>query len=127
MKKHNKAFEELCEKARLNVNEITADKVKMLMDTEELPIFIDVREDSEWHKDHLPGAIHLGRGIIERDIDKIAPDMSTTIILYCGGGYRSVLAAESLQKMGYNNVLSMTGGYRGWVMAGYPLETETRE
>lgn len=125
MKKHNKAFEELCEKARLNVKEITADKVKMLMDTKELPIFIDVREDSEWHKDHLPCAIHLGRGIIERDIDKIVPDMSTTIILYCGGGYRSVLAAESLQKMGYNNVLSMIGGYRGWVMADYPLETET--
>lgn len=124
MKRHSQAFEQLCNIARQYVREISVDEVKSLMDIQTLPVFIDVREESEWHKDHLPNAIHLGRGIIERDITKIVPDMSTAIILYCGGGYRSILAAESLQKMGYSNVLSMAGGYRDWVMADYPLEQE---
>lgn len=118
---HNPAFERLCETVRKNVQEISIQEVKTLMDEGKLPVFIDVREDREWLKDHLPNAIHLGRGIIERDIETIIPDFNTTIILYCGGGYRSVLSAESLKKMGYTHVISMAGGYRGWCEAGYPI------
>lgn len=119
--KHNPGFESLCELARMNVAEITIHDVKKLMEQGKLPLFIDVREDLEWQNDHLPHAQHIGRGVIERDIETIVPDKNTTIILYCGGGYRSVLAAESLQKMGYQNILSMAGGYRGWKESGYPL------
>lgn len=119
--KHNPGFESLCELARLHVAEITILDVKNLMDQNKLPLFIDVREDLEWQNDHLPYAQHIGRGVIERDIETIVPDKNSTMILYCGGGYRSVLAAESLQKMGYKNILSMTGGYRGWKESGYPL------
>lgn len=121
--KHNPAFEQLCEVARKNIKETAITEVKKLMDTNQLPLLIDVREDHEWQKDHLPQAKHIGRGIIERDIETVVPDKTTTIILYCGGGYRSVLAAENLAKMGYHNVISMAGGYRGWKEAGYPLIT----
>lgn len=122
--KHNPGFETLCELARQHVKEITVQEVKSLMDKGQLPLFIDVREDKEWQENHLPLAKHLGRGIIERDIETNVPDKSTPIILYCGGGYRSILAAESLQKMGYKNVISMDGGFRGWKEAGYPLVKE---
>ncbi|RKS87402.1 rhodanese-related sulfurtransferase [Orbus hercynius] len=121
---HNPAFEQLCSTAQKHVKEITIDEVKHLMDSQQLPLFIDVREDNEWLNNHLPYAKHLGRGVIERDIETLVPNKQTTMILYCGGGYRSVLAAESLQKMGYSNVLSMAGGYRGWKEAGYPLVNE---
>lgn len=117
---HNPGFEALCEQVRQSVKETSVAEVKALMDKQQLPLFIDVREDHEWHKDHLPQAKHLGRGIIERDIETLVPDKNTPMILYCGGGYRSVLAAESLQKMGYTHVTSMDGGYRGWKEAGYP-------
>jgi len=83
---------------------------------------VDVREDNEWNTDHLPGAIHLGKGIIERDIETNISDTSGEIVLYCGGGYRSALVADMLQKMGYTNVISMDGGYTGWKNAGYPLQ-----
>jgi rhodanese-related sulfurtransferase len=83
--------------------------------------FVDVREESEFAKDHLPGAIHLGKGIIERDIEEQVPDPNTELVLYCGGGYRSALAADNLQKMGYRNVFSMDGGIREWREKGYPL------
>ena len=82
---------------------------------------IDVREDNEWEAGHLPSALHLGRGVIERDIEQHFPDFDTELILYCGGGYRSALTAESLQKMGYTNVISMDGGFRGWSEAGLPV------
>jgi len=82
-----------------------------------------VREDHEWVVDHLPGAIHLGKGIIERDIESRFPDVDTEMILYCGGGYRSALAADALQQMGYTKVLSMDGGIRGWRDKGFPLVT----
>ncbi len=82
---------------------------------------MDVREESEFAKDHLPGAIHLGKGIIERDIEARVPDLNTEIVLYCGGGFRSALAADNLQKMGYKNVISMDGGIRDWREKGYPL------
>lgn len=83
---------------------------------------LDVREDHEWQAGHLPGAEHLGKGIIERDIEERFPDVDAELILYCGGGFRSALAAETLQKMGYTNVISMDGGFRGWKEAGYPIE-----
>jgi len=85
---------------------------------------VDVREESEWTKDHLPGAIHLGKGIIERDIEERVPDLNAQIVLYCGGGFRSALAADSLRKMGYRNVLSMDGGIREWREKGFPLSRE---
>ena len=83
---------------------------------------VDVREDEEWQQGHIPGAIHIGKGVIERDVEKKIPDPNAEIVLYCGGGYRSVLAADALQRMGYTNVTSMTGGYRGWVGAGHAIE-----
>jgi rhodanese-related sulfurtransferase len=85
---------------------------------------VDVREDREWDAGHLPGAMHLGKGIIERDIELAIPDLDADIVLYCGGGYRSVLAADNLKRMGYTRVASMDGGYRGWVEAGLPLEMD---
>jgi rhodanese-related sulfurtransferase len=85
--------------------------------------FIDVREDHEYAKDHAKGARHLGKGILERDIETVVPDKQASIILYCGGGYRSVLAADALQRMGYTNVVSMDGGIRAWRDAGYTVET----
>jgi len=91
------------------------------MERNERFVLIDVREDNEFAKDHLPGAIHLGKGIIERDIEQRVPDLDTEIVLYCGGGFRSALAADNLQKMGYTNVISMDGGIRGWREKGYTL------
>jgi rhodanese-related sulfurtransferase len=120
--KHSEAFEKLCEDARSRVREITVAEVKRKLDAGEEFRFIDVREDHEWQQDHAAGAEHLGRGIIERDIDKVAPDKDAEIVLYCGGGFRSALAADNLQKMGYTNVLSMAGGIRAWREANYPLE-----
>ncbi|WP_230514012.1 rhodanese-like domain-containing protein [Limnobaculum parvum] len=124
MKKHNPGFEQLCEAARKNVHEVSIQQVKEMMDKGTIPLVLDVREESEFHKDHIPNAKHLGRGILERDIETVVPDKATPLVLYCGGGYRSALAAESIQKMGYTNVLSMDGGYRGWNEANYPLVKE---
>lgn len=124
MKKHNPGFEQLCEAARKNVHEVSIQQVKQMIDEGTVPLVLDVREESEWQKDHIPGAQHLGRGVIERDIETRIPDKATPVILYCGGGYRSALAAESIQKMGYNQVLSMDGGYRAWSEANYPLVSE---
>ena len=84
-------------------------------------LLVDVREDNEWVKGHLPGAVHLGRGIIERDIEQRVPDANLKLVLYCGGGFRSALVAENLQKMGYHNVESMDGGWKGWLEAGLPI------
>jgi rhodanese-related sulfurtransferase len=95
--------------------------VKKKMDRREKFILVDVREESEFAKDHLPGAIHLGKGIIERDIEARVPGLDAEIVLYCGGGFRSALAADNLQKMGYTNVISMDGGIRDWRERGYPL------
>jgi rhodanese-related sulfurtransferase len=97
------------------------DEVKKKMDGGEQFTLVDVREESEFAKDHLPGAIHLGKGIIERDIEARVPDLNTELVLYCGGGFRSALAADNLQKMGYTNVISMDGGIRDWREKGYPL------
>ncbi len=124
MKKHNPGFEQLCEAARKNVDEISIGQVKAMIDSGTAPLVLDVREESEWNKDHIPGAQHLGRGVLERDIETRVPDKTTPIILYCGGGYRSALAAESIQKMGYSQVLSMDGGYRAWNEVNYPLDKQ---
>lgn len=120
--KHSEAFEKLCNDARSRVREITVAEVKQKLDAGEPFTFIDVREDHEWSDNHAAGAQHLGRGILERDIVQTVPDPSAEIVLYCGGGYRSALAADNLQKMGYTNVLSMAGGIRAWREANYPTE-----
>jgi len=116
--KHSPAFEQLCEAARKNVREVSLTEVKERLDRSEPFTLIDVREDREYAVDYLPTAVHMGRGVLERDIEANYPDPNTDIVLYCGGGYRSALAAESLSKMGYTNVTSMAGGIRGWRDAG---------
>ena len=120
-KKHGARFSELVEEARRQVRECTVHELKERLDRGEPFILIDVREESEFAADHVPGAIHLGRGILERDVEEKVPAPGTELVLYCGGGFRSVLAAESLKKMGYSNVTSMEGGIRAWRDVGYPL------
>ena len=120
---HSPAFLALVNDAKKRVRETTVDKVKSRLDRGELLLIVDVREDHEWAKDHLPGAVHLGKGVIERDAEACLKDKGAEIILYCGGGFRSALAADNLQKMGYTNVVSMDGGIRDWRQKGYPLTT----
>ena len=122
MAKHNPAFLKIVDDARSRVKELTVDDVRRKQERGETFRLIDVREDHEWAKGHLPHATHLGKGIIERDVETKIPDPSAEIILYCGGGFRSALAADNLQKMGYTNVYSMDGGYRGWTEAGLKVE-----
>ena len=124
---HTESFLRLAEAAKSRVRETTIAFVKERLDQRETPELnhIDVREDNEWEAGHLPAALHLGRGVIERDIEQHFPDFDTELILYCGGGYRSALAAESLQKMGYTNVFSMDGGFRGWSEAGLSVVDES--
>ncbi|GAC1662198.1 MAG: rhodanese-like domain-containing protein [Candidatus Acidiferrum sp.] len=117
---HAPQFLKLVQEAKARVKETNVAEVKRRMDAAEKMLLIDVREDNEWAQGHLPGALHLGKGIIERDIEQRVPDTSAKIILYCGGGFRSALAAENLQKMGYTNVESMDGGWKGWLGAGLP-------
>jgi len=118
---HPPRFLKIVDDAKTRVRETDVDEVKNKMDRGGKFTLVDVREESEFAKDHLPGAIHLGKGIIERDIEARVPDLDTEIVLYCGGGFRSALAADNLQKMGYKNVISMDGGIRGWREKGYPL------
>lgn len=120
-KQHSPRFEKLCQDARARVRELTVDDVKAKLDKKETFALVDVREESEWAQDHLPGAVHLGKGILERDIEARIPALDAEIVLYCGGGFRSALAADNLQKMGYTNVWSMDGGIRGWREKNYPL------
>ena len=118
---HSPGFLRLVNDAKKRVQETTVDEVKAKLDRKQKFLLIDVREESEYAKDHSPGAIHLGKGIIERDIEERVPDQNTTMVLYCGGGFRSALAADNLQKMGYTQVISMDGGIRGWREKGFPL------
>ena len=118
---HPPRFLHIVNDARSRIQETTVDEVKAKIDRGEKFVLIDVREESEFAKDHLPGAIHLGKGIIERDIEGRVPDLNTPMVLYCGGGFRSALAADNLQKMGYTQVISMDGGIRGWRERNYPL------
>ena len=119
---HSARFLQIVDDARKRVREVTVDDVKARLDRGEKILLVDVREESEYAKDHLPGAIHLGKGIIQRDIEERVPQLNAPLILYCGGGYRSALAADNLQKMGYTNVLSMDGGIRGWREKQFPLD-----
>jgi rhodanese-related sulfurtransferase len=121
---HSPRFLALVKEAKSRVRETTVDEIKARLDRGEKFALIDVREESEYAKDHLPGAIHLGKGIIERDIEAKFPDADTELVLYCGGGFRSALAADALQEMGYSNVISMDGGIRDWRGKGYPLTAE---
>lgn len=118
---HSQGFVNLVNDAKSRVQEESYRDTKKRLDAGEKFILVDTREDSEWARGHIPGAIHLGRGVIEREIEKTIPDKNTRIVLYCGGGYRSALAADNLQKMGYRNVISMDGGWRGWTEAGFPI------
>jgi rhodanese-related sulfurtransferase len=120
-RKHSPAFEKICEDAKSRIREISVSDVCSALKSGPDFILIDIREDHEWNEDFITGATHLGRGIIERDIEEMIPDMSTRVVLYCGGGYRSALAAEALQKMGYTNVLSMAGGIRAWKECNYSI------
>ena len=118
---HTPRFLEIVKDAKSRVKESTVEEVKDRLDRGEKFLLIDVREESEFDKDHLPGSIHLGKGIIERDIETRVPDLSAPLVLYCGGGFRSALAADNLQKMGYTNVISMDGGVCEWREKKYPM------
>src|SRR5271157_3424742 len=118
---HAAKFLALVNEAKKHVKETNVADVKRRMDAGEKFILVDVREESEWARGHLPGAVHLGKGTIERDIEGKVPDPGAKLILYCGGGFRSALAADNLQKMGYTNVISMDGGFRVWREKNYPL------
>ncbi len=118
---HSAQFLKLVNEAKKKIKETNVAEVKRRTEAGEKFLLVDVREDNEWTKGHLPGAVHMGRGIIERDIEQRVPDTNAKLILYCGGGFRSALVAENLQKMGYSNVESMDGGWRGWLEAGLPI------
>ena len=118
---HAEGFLRLVNEAKLRVKEENVQETKKRIDAGEKFLLVDTREESEWARGHLPGAVHLGKGVIERDIEKAIPDKNATIVLYCGGGFRSALAADNLQKMGYRNVISMDGGWRGWTEANFPV------
>lgn len=122
-KHHSPAFLKIVNDARSRVQECHVDDVKRWLDAGEKFQLVDVREESEFAAAHIPGAIHIGKGVIERDIEERVPDPAAKLVLYCGGGYRSALAADAIQKMGYTNVISMDGGWRGWKEAEYPIET----
>jgi len=121
---HSPQFLKLVKDAKTRVKETNVAEVNRRMGSGERFLLVDVREDHEWAKGHLPGAVHMGRGIIERDIETHMPDTGAKMILYCGGGFRSALVADNLQKMGYTNVESMDGGWRGWNEAGLPTEKD---
>ena len=123
MAKHSPGFLKIVNETKPRIKETNVDEVKRRMDRGDRKFkLIDVREDSEFAAGHIPGAVHIGKGVIERDIEQKVPDTSQELILYCGGGFRSALAADNLQKMGYTNVLSMDGGWRGWTEKGYPVQ-----
>ena len=121
---HSPGFLKIVNDAKSRVRENTPEDVRRKQEAGDRFHLVDVREDNEWQKGHAAGAIHLGKGIIERDVEQAVPDHDAEIILYCGGGFRSALAADSLQKMGYKNVISMDGGCKSWKEFGYPIETD---
>jgi rhodanese-related sulfurtransferase len=120
MADHPEGFLRLVKEAKTRIKEEDFRDIKKKLDAGEKMIVVDTREDNEWARGHIPNAVHLGKGVIERDIEKAIPDKEATVVLYCGGGYRSALAADNLQRMGYRNVISMDGGWRGWTEAGFP-------
>ena len=118
---HSPAFLAIVNDAKKRVKEADFRDIKKRLDAGEKMILVDTREDNEWAKGHIPGAVHLGKGVIERDVETTIPDKNATLVLYCGGGFRSALAGDNLQKMGYRNVISMDGGWRGWTEANFPI------
>lgn len=121
---HAAGFLSIVNDAKKRIKEADFRDIKKRMDTGEKMILVDTREDSEWARGHIPNAVHLGKGVIERDVEKTFPDKDAPLVLYCGGGFRSALAADNLQKMGYTNVISMDGGWRGWTEAGFPVASD---
>ncbi|HTH48640.1 MAG TPA: rhodanese-like domain-containing protein [Candidatus Limnocylindria bacterium] len=121
-KQHAPGFLKLVTDAKSRVKECTVAEARARQTAGDKFVLVDVREDGEYAAGHLPGAVHIGKGVIERDIEAKVPDLATPLVLYCGGGFRSALAADALQKMGYTNVISMDGGWSGWVKAGLPTE-----
>ena len=121
-KQHAPGFLTIVQDAKTRVKECTVADVKRRLDAGERFTLVDVREESEYAAGHLPGAVHMGKGVIERGIESKVPDASTPLVLYCGGGFRSALAADNIQKMGYTHVISMDGGWRDWTGSGYPTE-----
>jgi rhodanese-related sulfurtransferase len=119
---HNPAFLALVKDAKSRVKEIDIEAYKRMREKREPHVLIDVREESEWSAGHTGGASHIGKGVIERDIEAKVPDKNTTLVLYCGGGFRSALAADALQKMGYTNAISLDGGWRALQSSGLPVE-----
>lgn len=119
--KHSEGFLKIVNDAKTRIREVTVEQTRQRMSANDAKL-IDVREDNEWEAGHAAGATHLGKGIIERDIEAQVPDKSTELILYCGGGFRSALAADVLQQMGYTNVYSMAGGWKAWKDSGAPVE-----
>ena len=124
---HSPGFLALVEDARPRVKRMQIPDYLALLERGQRPLLVDVREDHEWDAGHLPGAVHLGKGILERDVDAAVPDPATPVVLYCGGGFRSVLACDSLQRMGYTNCISLDGGWKGWNALGLPVETPAPE
>ena len=120
-KHHAPRFLELVRDAKARIRETDVEAIKRRLDAGESFQLVDVREESEWQAGRLPQSIHLGKGIIERDIERLILDFEAEIVLYCGGGFRSALVADSLQRMGYRNVMSMDGGFRAWLDAGHPI------
>jgi rhodanese-related sulfurtransferase len=121
MADHGEGFLNLVKDAKKRIKEEDVRATKKRIDAGEQFTLVDTREDVEWARGHIPGAVHMSKGIIERDIEKSVPDRATTVVLYCGGGFRSALAADNLQRMGYHNVVSMDGGWREWTEAGFPV------
>jgi rhodanese-related sulfurtransferase len=120
---HSQGFLQLVQEAKARVKQFSIDQFLAKLQAGERFVLLDVREDSEWAGGHLPSAHHMGKGIIERDIEQALPEKDTSIVLYCGGGFRSALTADNLQKMGYTNVASLDGGWRGWTERGLPTVT----
>jgi rhodanese-related sulfurtransferase len=123
MKQHSPGFLAIVQDAKKRIREIDIDEYKRLLESGEAGQLVDVREEHEWRAAHAAGAIHLTKGVIERDIEAVVPDKTARLVLYCGGGYRSALATDNLQKMGYRNILSLDGGWRAIEASGLPLET----
>jgi rhodanese-related sulfurtransferase len=119
---HNESFLAIVNDAKSRVHQIDIEGYRKMQAAGEPHVLVDVREDNEWAAGHAAGAVHLGKGIIERDIEVKVPDKDTRLVLYCGGGYRSALAADNLQKMGYTDVISLDGGWKAWQRAGLPVE-----
>lgn len=120
----NQKYLKLVDDAKIRIKETNIGTVKKMLDANEDFVFIDVREESEWNNNRIPGAIYIGKGILEREIEEMVPNENTKIVLYCGGGYRSALSAENLQKMGYKNVYSMIGGISEWEEKNLPIKTD---